>query len=331
MSISDYAGVTSAALQNIGTIASSIYAANQARAATEDEYKYQLLLNDQQNQFTKEMWALNNAYNDPSQQIARYLNAGINPGAAVQSVTGNHYNSQAAQATSSPGVSANYGQVAAQAGSQIAQSLGSIMQNLLVSTQIDNIKADTEAKKIENSYKPEYQKTVLDTMRSEQAEIWARIDSIFANSEKSKVEKDLLDNDNEYRDSFNKQKLKLNDAELEQIHSSIEKMYEDLSMAYDRLQIDKSDYVLRTKYYQLQQNLTEHQADLFEKQGIKVSREARNLLQEYNNLVAEGRLTEAKTYAQRYENAIKKSADSGPLQFSVIGYMCKNLIPYFYH
>ena len=48
---------------------------------------FQQQTNEQNKQFAKDMWNMQNAYNDPSQVMARAKNAGINPYAVVGGAT----------------------------------------------------------------------------------------------------------------------------------------------------------------------------------------------------------------------------------------------------
>ena len=48
---------------------------------------FQQQLNADNKQFSKDMWNMQNAYNDPSQVMARAKNAGINPFAVVGGAT----------------------------------------------------------------------------------------------------------------------------------------------------------------------------------------------------------------------------------------------------
>lgn len=88
--------IVSGGLGAVGSIASGLFSAAQGRksrqAAREEMEK--------QRQFSKEVIAEQNAYNDPAAQAARLRRAGLNPALAAGEIAGNAYQSQPAN---SPG------------------------------------------------------------------------------------------------------------------------------------------------------------------------------------------------------------------------------------
>ena len=87
------------------------------------------------------MWEKNNAYNDPSQQMARLKNAGINPHLA--------YSNGAVTNTSSSPASSNASSMPEGRAPQL--DVNAMLNARLISEQINNIKADTKKKEAEAS------------------------------------------------------------------------------------------------------------------------------------------------------------------------------------
>ena len=101
--------------------------------------EFQARENQKARDFELDMWNKNNAYNDPKEQMARLKNAGISPHLAYQN--GAPMNSSQGQASS--GASSTIPGQAPQLDPNLA------LQASLTAAQIDNIKADTEKKKVE--------------------------------------------------------------------------------------------------------------------------------------------------------------------------------------
>lgn len=121
--------------------------------------EYNLNLAKQQNEWNIEQWNRENAYNDPSAQIERLRNAGLNPDMMYGGqVSGN-------VAASSPSMTAGASAVpmdwSALAGRQtFAESQNQILQNRLLEAQIKNVESvtdknvsDTDLNKIDAQYR----------------------------------------------------------------------------------------------------------------------------------------------------------------------------------
>lgn len=100
------------------------------------EYEMQNDLLDKQNQFTRTMWMENNRYNDPSSQVQRMINAGLNPNLVNQSNTSSQISS-----SSAPSVNSAIGGV-----KDAMQFLGDTVMNAVrQKSDIDRIKKQNEA------------------------------------------------------------------------------------------------------------------------------------------------------------------------------------------
>lgn len=83
----------------IGSIASSLLGGVTSLIGNKINNDNSIAMLDKQNEFTEKMWNNNNTYNNPTNTLQRYLDAGINPSAAVQATLGS--NTQASQVQSS--------------------------------------------------------------------------------------------------------------------------------------------------------------------------------------------------------------------------------------
>ena len=103
--------------------------------------KFQSKENQKARDYNTEMWEKNNAYNDPTQQMARLKNAGINPHLA--------YSNGAVTNTSSSPASSNASSMPEGRAPQL--DVNSMLNARLIGEQINNIKADTKKKEAEAS------------------------------------------------------------------------------------------------------------------------------------------------------------------------------------
>lgn len=103
--------------------------------ATNASNQNSIAMQKMQNNFNEHMWNLNNEYNDPKNQMARLVGAGISPTAAAQALTGGNSNAPVvasnAQATPYQG---------------IGEMFGGIAQNI---ANLANVNADTRVKNAE--------------------------------------------------------------------------------------------------------------------------------------------------------------------------------------
>ena len=101
--------------------------------------EFQARENQKARDYNTEMWEKNNAYNDPSQQMARLKNAGINPHLA--------YSNGSVTNTSSSPASSNASSMPEGRAPQL--DVNAMLNARLIGEQINNIKADTQKKEAE--------------------------------------------------------------------------------------------------------------------------------------------------------------------------------------
>lgn len=117
----------------------------QIKAQAEENQKnreYNLMLAQKQNAWNVEQWERENAYNDPSAQLARMQKAGINPDMAV----GGGYSNTAASSPAMTSGAASTAQDMSALGQRptIGQAIQLALRDSMIGAQIDNIKANTE-------------------------------------------------------------------------------------------------------------------------------------------------------------------------------------------
>lgn len=284
MATNDYLGLASSAIQTAGSVAGTIYAANEARAATEDEYRYQSMLNQQQNEWNEKMWDKNNAYNDPSAQLARYLSTGMNPGTAIQAVSGNHYNAVQAQAQSSPGVSSRRGEVASHSMSSLVQSLGTFMSNLLTEKQIKKTESETTGQNIKNLQSPQAFAQELTNMRSLNEKTIAEAQRITEETKKLRTDNKYNEKEHEQQLANLKQQIIESDERIKNMHSQIELSRSSVLNEYERTMIQQ-------QVADFQEKEVRQRIELLRKEGVKIDAELEKLLidtqiAEYNSDVS---------------------------------------------
>ena len=102
---------------------------------------FQMKENQKARDYNTMMWEKNNAYNDPTQQMARLKNAGINPHLA--------YSQGGVTNTSTSPASSNASSMPEGRAPQL--DVNAMLNARLVGEQINNIKADTKKKEAEAS------------------------------------------------------------------------------------------------------------------------------------------------------------------------------------
>lgn len=127
-----------------------------ARKRQNREFKQQEKMLNLQNEFTEKMWNMENAYNNPSEQMARLVAAGINPIDAAEGVSGNAGNAASVTSSTAPSVPTISGQPL------MTDNLGELFnQGRLIGTQVDAQAAQAKllreqalTQQIENTWKP---------------------------------------------------------------------------------------------------------------------------------------------------------------------------------
>ena len=125
-----------------GGFLGSIVGAIAAKGQQKREFQQQKDMLNLQNQFSLDMWQAQNAYNDPSQQMQRMINAGINPNLAAAGIAGSPNTAASIESSTAPSVNsaiAPYSQA-------IEQSTMNALDSVLKTKQIDNVVADTKVK-----------------------------------------------------------------------------------------------------------------------------------------------------------------------------------------
>lgn len=123
-----------------------------------------------------DMWNLQNEYNDPAAQMERMKNAGINPAAAAQGISGNGSESGSVQG-SSPGSSpmaSMPNQV--DIGAALRQGASTFWQNR-------KLAVETEGLDIDNQYKPSMNAAALDKLTAETKKHFADIEGVRATTD----------------------------------------------------------------------------------------------------------------------------------------------------
>lgn len=124
-----------AALINLG---STIYASETARNNSKRTIKANKDLAEYSYSKDLEMWNRQNQYNDPSAQMARFANAGLNPNLIYGSGSGSSGNAQSMPKYNAPTVSYDY------MPPNIGGALDAYQNFQMKQAQIDNVKAQTQ-------------------------------------------------------------------------------------------------------------------------------------------------------------------------------------------
>lgn len=141
MTGAEIAALASAAISAGSTVASGVSAAK----ANSRGVEYAEKENGLQRDFQRQMWYMQNEYNDPKNAMKRLKEAGINPHLYYG---GNPQNQSAAVPSSGGGLMPSIRGIDYSGFDRVGQS---ILQSQLVKAQIDNINADTKKKETETT------------------------------------------------------------------------------------------------------------------------------------------------------------------------------------
>lgn len=115
--------------------------------------EYNLMLAQQQNAWNVEQWERENEYNDPAAQMKRFKNAGLNPdlmaGSGAQNLSAPSP-TMTAGAPSTPQDMSALGRRPS-----FGEAVQMALRDSMIGAQIDNIKADTERKRLDNDVQKE--------------------------------------------------------------------------------------------------------------------------------------------------------------------------------
>lgn len=186
-------------------------------------------------QWNLDMWNKQNEYNDPAAQMQRMVDAGINPNAAAQGISGN--GSTAGQVAASSGASSTPGSgsvattpsIAGFLGENISNSVNTLWQNLAM-------QKDIQGKQLDNDLKGKELGTYDERFRLTKDEIGARIDEINKNVEDKDADIKLKQQQFDFLEDMNP--VQLNTAKLlytktESEIGYIDQQIENLKKQYD--------------------------------------------------------------------------------------------------
>lgn len=158
---------------------------------------YNLMLAQMQNAWNAEQWERENAYNDPSAQLARMQKAGINPDMAV----GGGYSNTSASSPAMTAGAASTAQDMSVLGQRptLGQAIQSALRDSMIGAQIDNIKADTRQKnasagitEIQGNYEDAKQKLGLDISRQQYDNMKEEYNNLFELGRKYAMENEQI-------------------------------------------------------------------------------------------------------------------------------------------
>lgn len=214
-------GIISSAINTGGGILSTLLGNHAAKKqqqreqqwASEQADKANAFTNQQreaQNQWNLDMWNRQNEYNDPSAQMERMTNAGINPQAAAQGIAGAGSTADGAStASNGAGQMAQASSIAASLG----QNIGDLMNDFY---QRRKVEADAKGQEIDNDWKPTINET---TIRQMEADIDEKVSKKELNEAEAQQCKELL--------PLLKDKTA---AETEQVWVAIDKLMSDIDV-----------------------------------------------------------------------------------------------------
>lgn len=134
-----------------GAVVGGLVNALSAHSNTKMAASYQQKMQEQQQQYSSDMWNKNNAYNTPANQVSRLNEAGINPALALSGGLQNV--SQQASTPSVPSFNSQPSSLGIDFGQTVSQMVSKGVENKKTAAEVSNIRADTESKALDNYVK----------------------------------------------------------------------------------------------------------------------------------------------------------------------------------
>ena len=211
----------------IGGVTNLIGASMQNKAQAEEAEKarnFQKEERELQNQWNLDMWNMQNEYNTPEQQMQRMIEAGINPAAAAQGISGNGSTAGAVQgASNGAGIKADVVNPLGNLGEAIGNSVNGMMAMRQGNADLELKKEQANALNLDNQMREKdlgIKQNELDisnqTKEDRIKEVRSLADKAVADKEISEVQRDIINQTAPYLIGKTEEELKQlkNDVEL---------------------------------------------------------------------------------------------------------------------
>lgn len=220
----------------------SVVGAIASKKQQQREFQQQKDMLSLQNQFSLDMWNRENAYQDPSAQMSRMINAGINPNLAAAGIAGNGSEASSVQSSSAPGVNSAIDAYS----SNIAGAVMNPLDNMIKAAQIKNLDQDTKNKEAENP-----------KISAEKDLFLQRVENLRSEKVITDYEADKLRPYAEHADEIADADITLMKEKVNQIQLEIKRLDKQISLAekdYDKMvqEIEESKERVSLMEYQEQ-------------------------------------------------------------------------------
>ena len=264
----------------LGGVTNLIGNAMQNKAQAEEAQKardFQREERDLQNQWNLDMWNMQNEYNTPEQQMQRMVEAGINPSAAAQGISGNGSTAGSVQgASNGSGIKADVVNPLGGLGEAIGNSVNGMMAMrqgqadlALKEEQANALNLDNQIREKDLGIKSNEYEISESTKQDRIKEAKSMADKAFADKEISEQQRDLIKATAPFLIGKSEQELEQlkNDVELGKA-AIIEKNQIIDNLKEEKAKITQTIKTLRAqeRNYNASTSLMEEQAETQEKQ-----------------------------------------------------------------
>ena len=267
----------------------NLFTAGQSKSLTREGWRLQQEENVKNRQYMSDEWTRQfnamNDYNDPSNQVRRLINAGINPNEVFGSGTNTTAMSQGSpQASAGSSIPISSPQPIQYLGSQFVNDLANAIRAL---TEADKNKALTPVEQ-------EYKETLTKQLAAETEKVGAEKEAIDLQNQLTRI----------YGDALKDREVQKFDADIRKINSEIEVLIQQKDFVHAQTKLSEAEELLKRSQRLFTDAQTREINTLLEPRFMKLNAEINNLDAQSGYYRAEGAYVGSLEHGQRVINSM---------------------------
>ena len=267
----------------------NLFTAGQSKSLTREGWRLQQEENAKNRQYMTDEWTRQfnamNEYNDPSAQVRRLINAGINPNEVFGSGTNTTAMSQGSpQASAGSSIPISSPQPIQYLGSQFVNDLANAVRAL---TEADKNEALTPVEK-------EYKETLTKQLAAETEKVGAEKEAIDLQNQLTRI----------YGDALKDREVQKFDADIRKINNEIEVLIQQKDFVKAQTKLSEAEELLKRSQRLFTDAQTREINTLLEPRFMKLNAEINNLDAQAGYYRAEGSYVGSLEHGQRVINSM---------------------------
>ena len=267
----------------------NLFTAGQSKSLTREGWRLQQEENVKNRQYMSDEWTRQfnamNEYNDPSAQVRRLINAGINPNEVFGSGTNTTAMSQGSpQASAGSSIPISSPQPIQYLGSQFVNDLANAVRAL---TEADKNEALTPVEK-------EYKETLTKQLAAETEKVGAEKEAIDLQNQLTRI----------YGDALKDREVQKFDADIRKINNEIEVLIQQKDFVKAQTKLSEAEELLKRSQRLFTDAQTREINTLLEPRFMKLNAEINNLDAQAGYYRAEGSYVGSLEHGQRVINSM---------------------------